>query len=74
MGHANRMNIFVPIVVCVGGLIYLAAQFPGRTWSYQVCTNAWGLCENAQWIPVVIGTALIVAFLAERDNRRRPRD
>jgi hypothetical protein len=67
------MNVFLPVVVCVSGLIYLAALFPGRYWAYQVCANAWGLCENAQWIPVVIGTALIVGFLAEREKRRKNR-
>ena len=65
------MQVFIPLVVCVAGLIYAAAQFPGRTWSYQVCVNAWGLCDNAQWIPVVIATALIVGFLAEREKGRK---
>jgi len=67
------MNIFIPLVVCVSGLIYMAAQFPGRFWSYQICANAWGLCENAQWIPLVLGSALIVGFLTEREKRRKQR-
>jgi hypothetical protein len=68
------MNVFIPLTVCVAGLIYLAAQFPGRYWAYQVCANAWGLCENAHWLPVVIGSALIVGFLTEREGRRKGRN
>ncbi len=64
------MQVFIPLVICVSGLIYAAAQFPGRTWSYQVCINAWGLCETPV-DPVVIGTALIVGFLAEREKGRK---
>jgi hypothetical protein len=67
------MNVFMPVLVCVSGLVYLAAQFPGRNWSYQVCTNAWGLCDNAHWIPVVIGIALIVGFLSEREKHGKRR-
>jgi len=64
------MRTFLPVVVFVGGLIYLAAQFPGRYWSYQICRNAWGLCDEPQWIPIVIGSALVVAYLCERRSRR----
>ena len=63
------MRMFLPVVVFVGGLIYLAAQFPGRGWSYEVCRNAWGLCNEPQWIPIVIGAALVAGFVAERRGR-----
>jgi hypothetical protein len=66
------MRVFLPVVVLVAGLIYLAAQLPGYYWSYQICRSAWGLCQEPQWIPLVIGAALVAGFVSERRNRDKP--
>jgi hypothetical protein len=60
------MKAFCILLIALNASVLAASYFRTDTWSYEVCRNAFGLCES----PLAVGLALLACagmFIAVKE-------
>ena len=60
----NGLFVIAVLVAVAAGATYFASLVKHQsTWAYQICTNAYGLCEHPWWIGIIAAAAAFVALV-----------
>ena len=61
----NLLFVLAVLVIVAAGATFFASLLKHQShWAYQICTNAYGLCDHRLWIgAIVAGAAFVVLAL-----------
>ena len=56
--------VIAALAIPAAGATFVASLMKSQNhWAYQVCTSAYGLCEQRTWLGIIVAAAACVVFV-----------